>query len=61
MPGGPKDVTAATFTTSSGTNVKNTSMLKGEAKRSSVENEKNSTTEYVTPSKVSGPFGGKAK
>ncbi len=50
-----------TYSTSSGTDVKSTSMLKGEAKKSAVENDKNSTTEWNPTGRVSGPFGGEAK
>lgn len=49
----------ATYSTSSGTNVRNTQQLKGEAKKSAVENEKNSTTqEYFGKGAGSGPWGG---
>jgi hypothetical protein len=46
-------------TTSSGSDVKNTSQLKGEAKESAAFKEKNQTTEYVSnKGKGEGPWGG---
>lgn len=59
MPAGVKNMRNTTFSTSSGTDVKSTSQLKGEAKKSKVENEKNSTTqEYFGKGAGSGPWGG---
>lgn len=56
----PKNLRNMVVTTSSGKDVKQTSMLKGEAKVSSAERESNETKEYSSGAsgKGSGPWGG---
>jgi len=59
MAGQKTNLRTASFTTSSGTDVKSTMQLKGEAKESAAFKEKNTTTEYVSKgAKGEGPWGG---
>jgi len=58
---GDANINNKTFTTSSGTDVKQTKMLKGEGKEQADFNSKNETKEYIAPDPpTSGPLGGKA-
>lgn len=59
MAGQKSNLRTMVVTTSSGSDVKSTAQLKGEAKESAAFKEKNSTTEYVSSgSKGEGPWGG---
>jgi len=59
MAGQKTNLRTASFTTSSGTDVKSTMQLKGEAKESAAFKEKNTTTEYTSnKGKGEGPWGG---
>ena len=58
MAGYSKSARNMTVTTSSGTNVVDSTVLDGTAKKSPVANAKNETVEYETPKADKGPLGG---
>lgn len=57
---GNANIKNETFTTESGTNVRDTKMLKGQAREGTDWNSKNETKEYEAPNPpTSGPLGGR--